>query len=331
MLIIATDEAGYGPKLGPLVVCATAWTLQPDAAQFDEIDACFAPLRQPTQIGCETVPIDDSKAVFQPGKKNALAKLHAAVSACNHWWGFEGNDTGQLIASVASQDAKSIGETPWLKHLSKEPFLSSDATSDALKSWQSASVNCLAVKARVVTAKRFNEFCDGGANKADLLSEMTLGLVRDLIDQFGSAASSAQVFCDRHGGRRYYTGIVQHVFPDSLVTIRDESKQQSVYGFEHSGLNSTIHFTVKGDRFTPVAMSSMVAKYLRERLVESLNTFFQQHHQQPEPFQPTAGYPVDADRFLKMVAPTLKCQSIPMNSLVPATIGQYVVQALELI
>ena len=38
-LVIGTDEAGYGPNLGPLVVAATAWQVEADA---DEAEALLA-------------------------------------------------------------------------------------------------------------------------------------------------------------------------------------------------------------------------------------------------------------------------------------------------
>ena len=31
MLVIATDEAGYGPKLGPLVIAGTVWRFEEDS------------------------------------------------------------------------------------------------------------------------------------------------------------------------------------------------------------------------------------------------------------------------------------------------------------
>ena len=77
-----------------------------------------------------------------------------------------------------------------------------------------------------------------------------------------------------------------------------ESAKQSVYRFEHGRANATIRFTVKGDTFTPVAMSSIIAKYLRERLMQSLNRYFESLHAEQTSLKSTAGYPVDADRYL---------------------------------
>jgi hypothetical protein len=87
-----------------------------------------------------------------------------------------------------------------------------------------------------------------------------------------------------------------------MLKVRDESKQQSAYCLDLDGLQMDVHFTVKGDRFAPVAFSSLVAKYLRELFMESINAFFADRCQPSEPPKRTAGYPVDADRFLRDVA-----------------------------
>lgn len=170
--------------------------------------------------------------------------------------------------------------------------------------------------ARVITAQRFNAICRTGSNKADLLSESTLGLVRGLIDLHGADDSSISVFCDRHGGRKFYGGVLQHLFPDARLHVAKEEKQQSEYRLTRANQQIDVCFTVKGDSFTPVALSSMHAKYLRERFMESFNEYFQVRHKADVGLTPTAGYPVDADRFLIDVASTLERESIPRQSLV---------------
>jgi hypothetical protein len=52
----------------------------------------------------------------------------------------------------------------------------------------------------------------------------------------------------------------------------------------------------------------MVAKYLRERLMESFNQFWQQHLPN---LKPTAGYPVDAVRFRDQIQQEAIRQSLP--------------------
>ena len=82
MLLIATDEAGYGPKLGPLIITGTAWEVQGHPGR-ESLEELFAPLRERNLCGENSVVVDDSKAVFKPS--SGLAGLHAVMSACMHW------------------------------------------------------------------------------------------------------------------------------------------------------------------------------------------------------------------------------------------------------
>src|SRR5690606_6179444 len=66
-------------------------------------------------------------------------------------------------------------------------------------------------------------------------------------------------------------------------------------------------FTVGGDSFAPVALSSIIAKSTREQLMERFNAYFQAEAalaratNASSPLRPTAGYAVDAERFLRDV------------------------------
>ena len=81
--LIGTDEAGFGPNLGPLVVSATVWHV-PDGTRFDELyrltEDAIAP--SPGQVGSGTAPcvaMADSKALYRPGK--GLGNLEYGVLA----------------------------------------------------------------------------------------------------------------------------------------------------------------------------------------------------------------------------------------------------------
>jgi ribonuclease HII len=106
------------------------------------------------------------------------------------------------------------------------------------------------------------------------------------------------IYCDRHGGRRFYAGLLQHYFPSTAPQVITETASLSQYCIETDLGPATISFTVKGDRFTPVAYSSLIAKWIREEMMLRLNHFFQTHSGDSS-LEPTAGYPVDAVRFLK--------------------------------
>lgn len=315
MLLIATDEAGYGPKLGPLVIVSTAWRIPGEEfLTSEDLHARFAPLRAPCDCGEISVVVDDSKAVFS--QSTGLDTLHAVVSASYHWCGFSESKLGDVIPRISPADAPSIIEVPWLGRGDENRLLDRSLTQALLDRWRESGIELIDVKARIITAGAFNAACRRGGNKADLLSDASLGLVRTLVDLHGQDERQIDVYCDRHGGRRYYGGVVQHVFPDAQLQIMAETKHQSQYRLTTSGSRIDIHFTVKGDSFTPVALSSMHAKYLRECLMQSFNDYFTQHHCEPQPLVPTAGYPVDADRFLIDIAPIIERKKIDREKLV---------------
>ena len=322
MLVIATDEAGYGPKLGPLVVAATAWQIPGDGARslpgdptpsFD-LAQSFESLATPIDWEGTTVRIDDSKAVYQPG--GGISALHAAVSASHHWCGIQGSRLEDVLPQIAPTDQQAIKDTPWLARLRPRNFLAEAQTLPFREVWGVTGIRQLATRVRIVTAARFNETCEAGANKADLLSEATLELVRQLAVRFGSSNDTIAVFCDRLGGRKYYAGVIQRAFDEQVVQVVSETPQRSLYRVPITGAPPmTIQFTVKGDSFAPVAFSSIHAKYLRERFMESLNDYFAERNQGP-PLRATAGYPTDADRFLNQIRPIIEREEIERSALV---------------
>ncbi len=319
MLLIAIDEAGYGPKLGPLIIVATAWEVPLERIDQARLDTLFGELRTAQECDGTQVVIEDSKAVYQSG--DGLQMLHAAVSASHHWCGRRESTLPAILPLLAGEDFESIVRTSWLDRLAGRSFLEPAAT-DAMRTvWGQSGVRQVDTQARVITAARFNQACGAGANKAELLSESTLALVRTLLAKHGRQQPSAAVFCDRHGGRKFYAGVLQHTFPEAIVQVVSESNRQSVYRLAMSSTGGsrqtvTVHFTVNGDSFTPVAFSSIHAKYLRERFMESFNGYFGERHRGSTPLKPTAGYPVDADRFLEQIADIVQRENISRDRLV---------------
>ena len=70
LIILGTDEAGYGPNLGPLVVSLTAWE-----APSEDMSFLFEPLKK------AGIVIDDSKKLYHNG---SLAALETGVLAALH-------------------------------------------------------------------------------------------------------------------------------------------------------------------------------------------------------------------------------------------------------
>jgi hypothetical protein len=316
-LLIATDEAGYGPKLGPLVVAATVWEIDaplhemPDDATLENL---FAPLRNPVRYESLNLQIADSKAIFQPAR--GLRALHAVISAAIHWCGHDCQTLDAWLPIIAANDLDSLQQSPWLRKFDDQAFEPPELTAGLLNQWRHSGLQLTDIQTRVITATHFNQSCVDDRNKADLLSETTIGLIRSAIELPATECAQICVFCDRHGGRRYYGGVLQHFFPQATLQVMAETKTQSRYRLRQSDRTIEIAFTVKGDSFTPVSLSSMIAKYVRERLMESFNGYFAARHQGAEPLKPTAGYPLDAERFLQDIEPIIATERIRRCDLV---------------
>ena len=346
--LIATDEAGYGPKLGPLMIAGSVWYL-PNLDHADErLEQEFQVLRDPVVVDGIKFKVDDSKRIYQSGK--GLDVIETMVGAGVRYCGVTTNRFMEVVKWLCPKDYDSVASVPWLMSGNQDDAeegrvsqmgdagikrvpavgrspqalttgpgvfvrqrnVDPDREQGLMHHWFGDDLQLIGLGARVVTAGHFNDFCDRGYNKSDMLSRLTLGLVADLLETV-PASEPVSIYCDRHGGRRYYAGVIQDRFSDELVKVSSETKEISCY--ELSGSRSIrLQFSVKGDRFPPVAYSSIVAKYLRERFMERMNAYFLSRL--PEGIKPTAGYPVDANRFLRDIERVRNAEEIPDRLLI---------------
>lgn len=312
--LIATDEAGYGPKLGPLVIVATAWKIEEKMTP----ERAFANLQVPIfDERCGWLRIDDSKRVFKRCHDPELENIPVLDEVCrsvSRWASLPDplNQFADWLKSISPIDHANLFATPWFVGLSDEARLSQqtpalEADTKLIEHWSAFGASLLAIQARVITASRFNEWIDRGNNKADLLTEATCQLALDLLSRTTACASDVTIMSDRHGGRAYYGAALQHLCNGSTLRVLEEGKPSSRYHVSRSspnGSKQTIDwsFTIGGDSFSPVALSSMIAKWIRERAMASFNRYFIERMPSGQPLRPTAGYPSDADRFLKDIA-----------------------------
>jgi ribonuclease HII len=122
------------------------------------------------------------------------------------------------------------------------------------------------------------------------------------------------VIVDRQGGRTHYMQDLMLAWPDAHAQIIAETDTLSRYRLERDGSFITLSFLVEAEsQHLPVALASMIAKYVRELLMMRLNRYFQTL--MPE-LKPTAGYTEDARRYLADIEPLISRLGVNRRGLV---------------
>lgn len=302
-LLIGTDEAGYGPNLGPLVISATAWRVAEDDLRrdlYETLGECVcaetANRRDPR------IAIADSKKLYQPG--GGLASFERGVLAALRMLDLAPLRWREIWAALDPTCAQDVEKTPWHAGYDADlpcaitPAALAEAAATLAAGLHQAGVTLAAARSLVVFPEAFNDLLDRHESKGALLSHGALGLVRELLAL--SDDEPALVVCDKHGGRNRYAPLLQHFFPDPLVETHQESRATSIYRWGPESRRVEVRFVTQGESFLPSALASMISKYLRELAMAAFNEFWRRRL--PE-LRPTAGYPVDARRFQAEIAP----------------------------
>jgi hypothetical protein len=168
----------------------------------------------------------------------------------------------------------------------------------------------LGVFIEVLCEGHFNQDVGRTDNKATVLLERTLRIVRRILD---STTQHARVCFDRQGGRKEYVAALKSLGRCRL-TVLEETPTRSAYAMKSRARNWTAEFLTKGEtRALLIALASVYSKYLRELLMEGLNSYFAKL---VEGLAPTAGYYGDAARFIEDITPAMHAAQIDRNLLV---------------
>jgi hypothetical protein len=301
--VIGIDEAGYGPNLGPLVISATAWRV-PDSVRASDLYGLLAGVidQETADDGASAlVTVADSKAVYNP--RRGLGLLERGVLAMVAALGHSPQDWRELWLCLVPDSHPELDRAPW--HQGPAYALPASANAADVRAaarrlapgLAAVGVRLVAVRSRAVFPAQFNALVQAADGKASALSRLSIALVAEVMAAL--PAGSAEVVCDKHGGRNCYGPLLQQQFPDLLIENFGECRDVSTYRFGPEGRRAEVRFCCRGESLLPIAAASMVSKYLRELSMRAFNDFWLARV--PD-LAPTAGYPSDSRRFKRGIA-----------------------------
>lgn len=314
---VGVDEAGYGPNLGPLVVAATAFR-GPHSLATSDWWKVLSPWFGRNGSRAPLI-IDDSKVVFSG--LNGRDRLDASASTFLALAGIASANLTEVVLSIAKPDLDALRAEHWFPSDAdaiREPS-DGDRRSPPIadlapfvERLERAGVSVAPPFARLLFPLAFNEQLEK-ANKA----QIELALVHDLLKRQLAAVDPKceriVILVDRLGGRRYYRSFVEELAEDAFVCTVAEEPTRSAYRYDWSGRDVEIHFCVNGDHLhLPVAASSILAKFVRERCMDGLNSFWASRS---PGLAPTSGYPTDASRFRREIEPLLSSIPLPLAAI----------------
>ena len=308
-VIAGIDEAGLGPVLGPLVVSATAFNIPAemvDMSMWQLLSSCVsrkAP-RRATRI-----PIADSKKLYSSQKENGIEHLERGVLTMLATMDKFVTCLADLLRHVSPATLGCIHRYPWYNQESLDLPRRAGATGISLCAnalgFQMDQVGMsrpLAMRSEVILEGEYNSLIQATDNKSVTLFDVTSRLLSELWNL--SAGQDMKVFVDRQGGRMRYLPSLQRIFEGCQFKVLDESDRASAYRIQDGRRTVEIYFLVEAeDQHLPVALASMLSKYLRELFMELFNRFWGRICPQ---IAPTAGYHTDGNRFYREIQPQVK-------------------------
>ena len=302
-VVAGIDEAGYGPRLGPLVASCTAFRTAEDSGDPGQLwDLLGEAVCRPGRGAAGRLTVGDSKKVYSGG--SGLARLEQGVLAFLSVAGARAGTIEEAAAALLSADCrKSLCAHPWYSSRGERLPLAADGgrtaarAADLGRCCAERGVEVLPVRSRLLAEGEFNRRVSRDDNKASVLA----GLVAELLRGVRAAAGADPlvVYVDRLGGRTDYAAFLGSACPGALVWEEYRSPARQCYRLDALAGPTRVEFRVGADGHCfPAALASMASKYLREVFMRRFNEYWRDIDPQ---VPPTSGYHVDAERFLQAV------------------------------
>ena len=299
MILAGIDEAGYGPRLGPLVVALSVFrSAHPARLAHPAHPAGEGWPRMKVFKGKGPVAVGDSKAIYSGG--DGLGALERTV------FGFAASiaappaRVSEYVARYIYDGGAEALSRDWYRwtdpELPREPQAGDiSALGGEVRAALAANdLEYLQTAVSLVDEVRYNDMLVVEENKSTLLFGRNAKLMRRLWEEFGH--EGIYLTCDRHGGRKFYAGLLDVAFPRAQINILLETEDESAYRLsDGDGREMRVRFKVRAEEADgATALSSMWAKYTREIFMRIFNDYWVAR----AGLRPTAGYWVDGERFL---------------------------------
>jgi len=247
--VIAIDENAYGPLIGPLLV--TAVKIEAEGNPFDELK--LVDMKFPFRFS-------DSKKVFQRNRSGYSAgeiAVHAVLQA----FGLRPATFTELLKAVSPEALDEYIREGLGEKLGdvKLPIWAKEIRNYYLQNqFDAMGIKPLSLRARVIFPPRFNRMIDDLDNKALLDLKLFISLLEELAES-GDVALLGKI-----GGTARY-GRFFEALGVRVKETRREGKGRSSYLVALDGREITLHFLLNADEiFLPVALASLLGKYIRE-------------------------------------------------------------------
>ena len=319
-ILAGIDEAGYGPLLGPLVVSSAVLRLPDELLRANLWDVLHKAVSIQKKGLAGRLLVTDSKKAYNrsSGIKHLKRTVHACLGAVSDNGYQPILNAAQLVDRLCPNCAVRIKEYPWYNQLHAQTLTQESddlaiATGVLRRAMADNDIFLLGIHSRCLDVSFYNSRVETVKNKSRVLFTELCSLVLETSEK-ATDNETVQIVVDRQGGRINYQQELLRMLPGFGLSVIRQDEKMSSYELSDKKKLLRVHFCVKADtKYLPVCLAAMASKYLREILMESLNTFF---CKMCDGLKPTAGYWQDGQRFIKDLQTMMPTYSIEPKMLI---------------
>ncbi|MCX5644431.1 MAG: hypothetical protein NTZ17_07070 [Phycisphaerae bacterium] len=316
-ILAGIDEAGFGPLLGPLVVSCSAFSVKPELLGVDLWQTLGRSVGKTRKHLGGRLLIADSKKAYHRDEgvpvsrascprseggtpsTRSLGHLERTVLAVLRCVKREPANLTALLTSLCPDCLPRLLEYPWYQKmpqcdLTRGPADMKIASHVFAGDLEAQGAKLVHLRSCCLDVAYYNDMVGRVKNKAQVLFITVTQLIQEILNRFSD--DTVHILVDRQGGRAHYREHLLRSFAGMDLRIVAEGAEISTYELWAGGRTVRLSFEVGGDDLhLPVALASMVSKYLRELLMDCMNDYFVG---MSADLKPTAGYWRDGQRFV---------------------------------